>query len=121
MLEVCYLSNLRDRITTGGGAVVKLEPKALIQRGKTRLESQQAKISALLDDLHREQQRLEQEAKELEVAERVFTRLNEELEAEFKVLPYNPPSVRRKPHDTEFDVIELGLDAEELVSKLERA
>jgi hypothetical protein len=101
--------------------VVKLEPRALIQRGKARLESQQAKILGILDDLHREQQRLENEAKELDVAERVFNRLSEELEAELKVLPYNPPIARRNPIFSESDVIDLGPDAESAVSKLERA
>ena len=31
-------------VATGGGLVVKLEPKALIQRGRARLEFEQAKI-----------------------------------------------------------------------------
>jgi hypothetical protein len=98
--------------------MTKLPPKALIQRERERLESRQARIVSILEDVHREQQRLELESQELEVAERVLSRL--ESEAEIKVLPYTPPIARRGqiPPD---DPLDLGLGIETGVSRLERA
>lgn len=97
----------------------KLAPKALIQRERDRLEGRRTRIVAILDDIHREQERLEHEAQELEVAERVFSRL--ESESEIKVLPYEPPAVRRSRISSEADVFDLGLTGEAGVAKLERA
>ena len=97
----------------------KLAPKALIQRERERLQSRQERILAILDDIHREQERLEQESQELDVAERVFSRL--ESESEIKVLPYEPPTVRRNRISSESGVLDLSLTAEAGVAKLERA
>ncbi len=77
--------------------MVKLEAKALIQRGRARLESQQAKILELLRDIDREQQRLQHEAQELDLAEQVVNRLIHELEAEVKVVSSGLPAIRRNP------------------------
>ncbi len=97
----------------------KLPAKALIQRERERLDSRRARILAILDDIHREQERLEHESQELDVAERVFCRL--ESEAEIKVLPYEPPTVRRNRVPSESG-LDLGLSAEAAsVAKLERA
>ena len=71
----------------------KLAPKALIQRERERLESRRSRMLAILDDIQREQERLEHESQELDVAEQVFSRLKSE--SEIKVLPYTPPAVRR--------------------------
>jgi hypothetical protein len=107
---------------TGGCAMSKMPSKTLIQRERDRLDSQQAKILAMLDDLHREQQRLAHEAQELDVAERVINRLELEMEAEVKVLPYNPPVARRGAHFLpETEVLDLGSIAEMGGSRLERA
>ena len=97
----------------------KLAPKALIQRERERLDSRRARILSILEDIHREQDRLEHESQELEVADRVFSRL--ESEAEIKILPYEPPAVRRGRISSETDVMDLGLGAELGVAKLERA
>ncbi len=91
--------------------MVKLEAKALIQRGRARLESQQAKIIELLRDIDREQQRLQHEAQELDLAEQVVNRLMQELETEVSVSS-NLPAVFRKSSDDESDLI---------ISKLESA
>ncbi len=88
----------------------KLEAKALIQRGRARLESQQAKILELLRDIDREQQRLQHEAQELDLAEQVVNRLLQELETDVKIVPYSPPILRRKPLDAESDLVVAKLE-----------
>ncbi len=98
----------RDSI--GDCFVVKLEAKALIQRGRARLESQQAKILELLRDIDREQQRLQHEAQELDLAEQVVNRLMHELEAEVKVVSCGLPVVRRKLSDFESDMVVARLE-----------
>jgi hypothetical protein len=106
-------------VSIRGCCMGKLAPKALIQRERERLESRQARILAMLDDIHQEQQRLEHESQELDVADRVFSRL--ESESEIKVLPYEPPALRRHRISSETDVLDLSLTAESGVAKLERA
>jgi hypothetical protein len=95
----------------------KLTAKALFQRERDRLETRRTRLHTILEDIHREQQRLESEAQELDVAERVLGRL--ETEAEIKVLPYTPPVVRRGQISSETDAFDLALKTD--VSKLERA
>lgn len=91
--------------------MVKLEAKALIQRGRARLESQQAKILELLRDIDREQQRLQHEAQELDLAEQVVNRLMQELETEVKVVPCGGlPAVRRKPSHADSELIFAKLE-----------
>jgi hypothetical protein len=84
------------------------------------MEARLAKLRALQEDLNREQKRLDQEAQELEVAERVFGRL--EAEADVKVLPYTPPSTRHDSLFSDNDSADMPpMASSALRTKLERA
>ncbi len=73
----------------------------LLQKRRAELEQKRAKILRDLDDLNREQARLEQEAREIEITHKVLKSLSQPNNAS-NSLTYFPPASKtgRKPEGT---------------------